>query len=318
MPDTNTEQEQVYELSDVDVLSVGLVMNGANREEFFLVKSADGTETPVADTPAPKPNLWERIKAFVKGAVEEEVEAQFPEDETPTTELGESETPVESPAKGTETSETTPTETASTPNTEYLKTEAGDDKTAGANAPEETPMAENTIVQEAEKGAQSPATVQMTLPPEVVAKLEELGALKAQVAEISDLKARVEKAEARAAAETEKAERQSYLEKATKYMALPVAATELADHLYKLAKASPDEAKWVESLLNAADNALVTAGIFKEFGTSTTPETATGLEKAQAMVTKGEAKDIAEALLKLTPAEQATLLNQSRSRAGKK
>src|SRR3990172_7872737 len=103
MPDTtniipgggDTKQEpwkdgtstQVYELSDVDVLSVGLVTNGANREEFFLVKSADGTETPPADTPAPKPNLWERIKAFVNRAVEAEVEAQFPaaagEDETP-------------------------------------------------------------------------------------------------------------------------------------------------------------------------------------------------------------------------------------------
>lgn len=300
MPDT-TETGQVYELSDVDVLSVGLVTRGANREEFFLVKSEDGT--PEEDIPAPKPNLWERIKAFVKGAVEAEVEAQFPEDEMP----GESEEEPGVVVPGP-TSEETPA----------TKTEAGDKESAGASAPEETPMAEETQVKETEKGAQPPATVKWELPPELMAQIAKIGALEAKAAKVDGLEAKLVQVEKERDAEKELREKQEYVEKAAGYIALPTKASELADHLYKLAKAAPEEAKWFEALLNAADNALVTAGIFKEYGTSTSPETMTALEKAENMVTKGEAKDIAEAMLKLTPAEQATILNESRARAGKK
>lgn len=85
---------------------------------------------------------------------------------------------------------------------------------------------------------------------------------------LEDAERRAEEAESIAKAEREARVRREFLEKARGYRALPVKAEEFARVLKGLFEKAPEEAKEIESLLQAADEALQKSALFREMGRS--------------------------------------------------
>ena len=236
-----------------------------------------GSEAAPAEKAEKKPTLWERIANFVRGTVYEELDkVAAPQAETQLA-VGK---PHDAERK------------AAAAATEPGATVAPKEETVD-NEKKEAPVAAAAV------------TALPALPPDVLQKL----------ARVDDLEARLVKAEKRAADEAEARERQVYLEKAQSFIAIGAKTNDLAEHLYLLAKADKAQAEWWEAVLQAADNALVQAGLFNEFGTSRVPETASVVEKVEAGINAG--KSAIEILKTIPRAEQEAYLAEIRRRAGK-
>lgn len=221
-----------YELSDVEVDTLGLVSHGANKEEFFLLKSDSGsTEESVLTE-----SVWRRIAATIRKAFSFEAE----------------------PATDPVNEEVAKDEPATEPTEPIISEPAADLTKSPAEQPpalETEPAAE--VVTTKRSNAMSDEISPAVPTESFVSKADH----DAVVQEVALLKSELAKAQ-------EEKERAVYLTKAQTYTSLPVSPSELADHLYWLAKTDADRYTWFESVIKALDNTMHDASIFVEKGTS--------------------------------------------------
>jgi len=275
-------QKADYELTDMQVQTVGLVPAGANlmNDGFILLKNQEVTgmtkdiqieEVVPEDAPDEVKGVIQMIKDGVakvlsQSVIEPEPEDTPPDDPEPVEKEGEPEPPVTPAAPD-------PPATDDTHLEKLLKAQ--------------TDRFEALLKQQ---------------------KIEFDGQVTKLETELAKANERAEKAEQYADTQTEQAERQAHVQKALAYKALPVGEANLGDLLYRLNKGLDEETfKEVEALLQAADKQAWTAGIFKEMGTARSPEQVTLESKVEKMV-KDEGISYADALLKLSPEEQMQLM----------
>ncbi len=267
--------EQINELTDVEVETLGLVTRGANREEFFLLKAAGDMmtcsmcdKTMAADKMTMvdgKPvcsdcvkaedetsedvvvkaqesavetatqNIWQRLVANIKKALTEPTFADEPLLENA---AKVSEAPVAKQVPTTELNAAVEPETIPVVVPELV---AKQESAPVTNTQTEAPMAEN----------------------ETIAK-----------ADFDALAVRLEKAEVELAKAQGEKERAVWLNKAQTYSYMPVASTDLAEQLQYLAKAAPTRAEWWMDVLKACDNMVHDSGLFVEKGTTIEAESA--------------------------------------------
>jgi len=269
-------------LSDVDVLSVGLVRKGANKKQYFLLKEDimpkdkdDNIEEVNIEEVVP--GLMDKIKAVVGKVVKSTVDEALADNED-----------ADDNDAGNEGAD----------DNDAGNEDAGDaDKDTGA-----------TVIEELKKahGGQL----------EAIGKQHEaqVATLQSKVDEIEkSLGDRIEKAEKEAEKKADELEKRAYLEKAAEFRALPAKVEELGEKLHAINKSvGKDEMDWLVSLLKAVDNQLGAAGIFSEIGTSKTPEEAKLYEKVEKAQSDGNP---AEALLAMPAAEQAQILDDMKKGA---
>jgi len=262
------------ELSDVQVDTLGLVTDGAAKETFFLLKSAEPQEGTDPEPVVPVVDEAALTKSVVTRLFEAIVGKRAPSS------LATEDAAEEAVEK--EVSESIPDEPEAELETETLKsdTDTGQDS--------EAPI---TGTKDVEKGVDSMSD-ETNVVDTRLADLEK--SLKAQQDREADLLARLEKAEQDARNERELREREVYVTKASNLGNFPVPSAELGEQLHWLSK--QDEAReqfWTE-LLKAIQNSLDDAALFVEKG-NVLPE-ADPIEKA---ITSGA--DIKQALQSLPP-----------------
>ena len=68
-------EDVIFELSDIEVETLGLVNQGANREEFFLMKNADGQDvlepTEATITDAITKTIWQKFTGLFQKAAQD-------------------------------------------------------------------------------------------------------------------------------------------------------------------------------------------------------------------------------------------------------
>lgn len=319
-------QEPTYELSDLEVVTLGLVSRAAvgiygDGENVFLVKDNKEEQVPdeltiedVTESSEVEQGLFKRFMAFLKSDKAEvskpdpkaiaqaarilsdggyevtaaELAGMFDgsdDEDDDEMEMGMGDKPnKKKPGGGKRTS---------------TRKEADEITEEGGTNPvtEPTTVTKSTVdeqVQAIEKAFEErlKATVE-TIEKKYEDKLAELSK------QVEDGKTEVEKA-------VEAREKREWLEKSNDFLALAVVPQEAADHLHAIAKAAPDHIEWLMAVLKAADHSLTEAGLFGEIGTSREAEETTPLVKAQ-KITQEKNIPLAEAMLQLSPAEQAEL-----------
>lgn len=330
--------EAVFELTDIEVETVGLVSAGAVGEDFFLTKKAGKvmTEEIVAVElldPESK-SFWEKMASFFKEQFAqlkaEMIEAQEEEEEEEPEEEEEKQEGTgrrregyhrtrgpeggASRARRGQVGETRPrppeggyTGRRTQPSPRRPKPVRKEDEFY-----EEVEM-EDTVVTEQQEVVERVMTTQPEVEDigDVITKIETALAEKYGV-EIKQLQTRLEKAEAEAQRVQEDTAEKEMIQKARDFSALPIRYDELGRRLYKLSKALvAEDFEWLTSLLNAVDKQLGAAGILNELGTSKTPDEL-ALEDRVEKVAKEKGIPYDQALLEMPEAEQKQLLAQMR------
>ena len=291
-----TEDSENTELKDVAVDTLGLVTHGANRERFFLLKSAEEIEeaNQMLETDQSQvkasvaKNIWRNLTLLFKREIEEEL-ADLPV-------LIENEHVVELPVV-----EKTAPEAEVTEEVEVAEEveSFGPTVESAMGAVIETLIKERTDMEDEKQVVVEKSALEV--------KLEALE--KAN----TDLQVRVEKAEQEAAQERDAKEYQVWLTKARDMYALPASPDTLAEQLHWLAKADATRAQWWEGHLVALTNQLRDSELFIEKGTSRAAQDGVLLiEKAQKLVDSGQMADLRTAILSLSRAEQEAYLNERR------
>jgi len=291
-----TEDSENTELKDVAVDTLGLVTHGANRERFFLLKSAEEIEeaNQMLETDQSQvkasvaKNIWRNLTLLFKREIEEEL-ADLPV-------LIEDEHVVELPVV-----EKTAPEAEVTEEVEVAEEVESFRPTveSAMGAVIETLIKERTDMEDEKQVVVEKSALEV--------KFEALE--KAN----TDLQVRVEKAEQEAAQERDAKEYQVWLTKARDMYALPASPDTLAEQLHWLAKADATRAQWWEGHLVALTNQLRDSELFIEKGTSRAAQDGVLLiEKAQKLVDSGQMADLRTAILSLSRAEQEAYLNERR------
>ena len=276
-----TEDSENTELKDVAVDTLGLVTHGANRERFFLLKSAKEIEeaNQMLETDQSQvkasvaKNIWRNLTLLFKREIEEEL-ADLPV-------LIEDEHVVELPVVEKTAPEAEVTEEVKV--AEEVES-FGPTVESAMGAVIETLIKERTDMEDEKQVVVEKSALEV--------KLEALE--KAN----TDLQVRVEKAEQEAAQERDAKEYQVWLTKARDMYALPASPDTLAEQLHWLAKADATRAQWWEGHLVALTNQLRDSELF--------------IEKAQKLVDSGQMADLRTAILSLSRAEQEAYLNERR------
>jgi len=260
-----------YELSEVDVDTLGLVSQGANREEFFLMKSEDIQDEPEVLSES----VWRKIaetirKAFATESIKADTEDKDKEDEGDKEEAvkdAAESTPAESTVPATESvplelAATEPVDEEPTIDAEKVATESTEtavEPTAPTATPEPAATTATPELIDTSKESSSMENTDNAMPTaeEYVSKADH----EAVVQEVAVLKAELAKAQ-------EEKERAIYKTAARSYTALPVSPDELADHMYWLAKTDKERYDWFESIIKAVDNTMHDANLFTEQGSS--------------------------------------------------
>ena len=281
-------QAEMFQLSDVDVLSVGLVQAGAVGEDFFLTKSDGGDnmadELEVIDTNDEK--FWNKVGKFIDEKLGKQEEAVTVEKETPVAESVETEAELSVTDKGDENM-------AEVVEKQDVEQEAETEITA--EVPEVTEHTETNL-------AAQLADIQKSLE----AKYED---------KIKGLEDKVVTLEKKNADTEEAVERRELVQKARDFMALPGKYPELGERFYTLKKSvEQEDFDWWMALLKAADEQLAMAGIFNERGTTLTPA---NIEVEEKLLKQAEEEKIPldEAMLKLSVEDQKSMLKVSRQEA---
>jgi len=291
-----TEDSENTELKDVVVDTLGLVTHGANREKFFLLKSAEEIEeaNQMLETDQSQvkasvaKNIWRNLTLLFKREIEEEL-ADLPV-------LIENEHVVELPVVEKTAPEAEVTEEVKVAE-EVESFRPTVESAMGAVI--ETLIKERTDMEDEKQVVVEKSALEV--------KFEALE--KAN----TDLQVRVEKAEQEAAQERDAKEYQVWLTKARDMYALPASPDTLAEQLHWLAKADATRAQWWEGHLVALTNQLRDSELFIEKGTSRAAQDGVLLiEKAQKLVDSGQMADLRTAILSLSRAEQEAYLNERR------
>jgi len=291
-----TEDSENTELKDVVVDTLGLVTHGANRERFFLLKSAEEIEeaNQMLETDQSQvkasvaKNIWQNLALLFKREIEKEL-ADLP---VPI----EDEHVVELPIVKKTAPEAEVTEEVEV--AEEVES-FGPTVESAMGAVIETLIKERTDMEDEKQVVVEKSALEV--------KFEALE--KAN----TDLQVRVEKAEQEAAQERDAKEYQVWLTKARDMYALPASPDTLAEQLHWLAKADATRAQWWEGHLVALTNQLRDSELFIEKGTSRAAQDGVLLiEKAQKLVDSGQMADLRTAILSLSRAEQEAYLNERR------
>lgn len=291
-----TEDSENTELKDVAVDTLGLVTHGANRERFFLLKSAEEIEeaNQMLETDQSQvkasvaKNIWRNLTLLFKREIEEEL-ADLPV-------LIENEHVVKLPVVEKTAPEAEVTEEVKV--AEEVES-FGPTVESAMGAVIETLIKERTDMEDEKQVVVEKSALEV--------KFEALE--KAN----TDLQVRVEKAEQEAAQERDAKEYQVWLTKARDMYALPASPDTLAEQLHWLAKADATRAQWWEGHLVALTNQLRDSELFIEKGTSRAAQDGVLLiEKAQKLVDSGQMADLRTAILSLSRAEQEAYLNERR------
>jgi len=291
-----TEDSENTELKDVAVDTLGLVTHGANRERFFLLKSAEEIEeaNQMLETDQSQvkasvaKNIWRNLTLLFKREIEEEL-ADLPV-------LIENEHVVKLPVVEKTAPEAEITEEVKV--AEEVES-FGPTVESAMGAVIETLIKERTDMEDEKQVVVEKSALEV--------KFEALE--KAN----TDLQVRVEKAEQEAAQERDAKEYQVWLTKARDMYALPASPDTLAEQLHWLAKADATRAQWWEGHLVALTNQLRDSELFIEKGTSRAAQDGVLLiEKAQKLVDSGQMADLRTAILSLSRAEQEAYLNERR------
>lgn len=241
--------EAENELTDLDILTVGLVGKAANQRKYLLLKSLEEQE-----------DGGETVKE------QEKVEKE---------ERGETEKP----------SALDEIKTMLTTFFQRTKEEAGDVAKVGDVAKAARAALEaldgvqdgegvKAVVAALTKlagGEPKEANVEKSASPDPRIEALEKAQDEARVA-LEKAAKRAEDAEKVAQHERDLREKSEYLEKAQGYAALPAKADELAEYLRWAHGADPEKAEYIEGLLKAADGAMIESGVFNEVGTSATAD----------------------------------------------
>lgn len=290
MPD-NDHNTVITELSDVQVETLGLVTQGANREEFFLLKS----DTTAENQTTPETNLWTRFLKLFQKTVDTEM-----------AELAKTEAEVPEPA--TETPE--PEVVLAEPAPDGITIPEGEITEPTSSAPmtvaEVTPELPAPVVEpEPEVEASEPQTSNLE------ATMEDT--VEKAATELEGRLAELEKANAALVAEVEKAreerDRETYIAKANSFAAIPVAPVELGEQLHALAKWDAKRLSFWTDLLKSIDALAADAELFIEKGTAFTPE------QPDALAVIAKADDPKAEILKLSRKDAEAYLRSVRSRA---
>ena len=295
---TKAEEAAIFALADIEVDTLGLVSRGANREEFFLMKNA--TEgTPAAETndaavaATVTQTIWQRlINLFQKAALHVESE----DDDA-----------------ATATGLVATTDAAAA--TSDSESESEDDDEAEAEA--EAVMTKTDVVAEPasapeiikEEARVDPETIEIAEPIVTIKTEDVMAEENISKAEYETIAKRLEVAEVELAKARAEKEQQVWLTKAAGFGYLPVAQTELAAHLYNLAKLDEAEAQWVVDVLKAVDNMVTDSGMFVEKGHN--------LPEVDAVTKAMQAADPKAALLGLPKAQAEAYLSAVRGRIRK-
>lgn len=291
---TDEADSVVYELTDITVDTLGLVSQGANGEEFFLVKAADGATAfePELEQRVTT-NIWQRLKTLFQKA-----------------------------ASGVNADTiTAPTMTSSEPSAD---TTVLDGVTTDIVV---TDSVAKTVATSVETLAIAPmaevVTTAPTTTPVVIDVIKDLTAMETmtnttnldggtpmadEVINKSDydaLAVRLEKAEQALLKAQDEKERQAWVIKAQSYNALPAEVTELAEQLHALAKWDTNRVTYWVNLLKAVDALARDANLFTETGSAVQPTSAI----AKALT----AADPTAALLALSKADQLAYLADKRA-----
>lgn len=126
--------------------------------------------------------------------------------------------------------------------------------------------------------------------------------------EVEALKTQADEAKTEVAKAVEAREEREWIEKAGGMtLALGADQKELGKHLHVIAQTAPAETvEYIVAVLKAADHTLTESNLFSEFGSSQVPAEMDVLQKAQKLA-KEKGISLADALLELSPAEQAEL-----------
>lgn len=325
--DEDTELQE-FTLSDLDVMTVGLVERGAvslddtgGGKNFFLLKSeansmADDLKIEMVEKDDSDSSLFAKFEAWLK-----EVIAKAKAKKMDTKAVAQAAQVLQGGGYDVQPSD------LAEMLADYAEEEMEEDEVEMEDKKAMTKTNDENVEKAAVETSQPVAEIVTTAALEAVqkahldaiekahqAKIEALEKAMAEKYEtqLTALSERVEKAEQERLAAIEKRERREYLEKAMTYRALPgTSYTDLGDMLYTLAKSveQTEFEKWA-ALLKAVDAQLGAAGIFAEMGTARTPEQAT-LEDKIAKANQ-ELKDPAAALLALSETEQYELLKSMR------
>lgn len=223
--------DEIYELKDVQVDTLGLVSRGANGEDFFLLKTEDtnaeiagGDEVQASDQSEMEEKvtktIWQKLIDLFKQEIVEIEESQQVPDEVEVVNTDKQETEIIQE--------------------EVVQEEVMEEEKSVAVEEEETQKGEDTMPTE-----------------ELISKAD-------------FEKAQSEIAELKKALEDEKVEKAKlgWISKASEFGYVPVSSKELAEHLYNLAKYDSKEADWLVDLLKSYDAMLEDSGLFAEKGTN--------------------------------------------------
>jgi len=281
--------EVIFELSDVEVETLGLVNRGANREEFFLMKNAEdqNIESELAISDAITKTVWQRIMGLFQKAAQDVVPNAMldTEDET--------EEETEDMEKDTAKESTLTSKTAL--------------------ADPEPVAPEAVIVATAKEDIVTPETV-ITEPVITVVKedhMEENVMAENEIskADYEAIAKRLELAETELAKARDEKEQQVWLTKAAGFTYLPIAQAELAGKLYTIAKLDAGLAEWVAEVFKAVDNMVADSGMFVEKGHN--------IPEVDAVTKAMQAADPKAALLGLPKQEAEAYLAAVRARGRK-
>lgn len=276
----------IYQVEDAEVLTVGLVPQGANQEEFFLIKSADGGGE-MTDEPRPINSEIPQGEALLQAILATIQKAEATPQEIATKML--------EAVKGM----TIPADLKWVMRVlESLA--AGKKPEYGYPYPHSTPMKKEAAVEE------TPTMPEPTpVSPELLAKIEMLEKARDQ------LQARLEKAEQEAAIERAERRLVELVKQAETWKALPLQPRRVAELLAWIEKQDDGAPRAAEltDLLGTVDRTLATSQIFKEFGSSALPKERSLLEEAEKLA-KAEGIPIDEAILRVPAQLQEGYLSQ--------
>ena len=291
-----TEEEEVFELFDIEVDTVGLVERGAVDEEFFVLKG----ETNMVDKEEP---------------TQEKTEKSWLE------QLGEKQAVrlIMKAVKSLVVEEQEQVEKQTPPKDKEVESMTVEKEDIQVNAQPQVDI-EAELSKALEKAQEKMTTEMEAKEAELTKVFEEKQTALTEAVEKANANAAL--FAANAAQEREQRQRREFIEKAKDYDSLPIGADELGNYLYEVSKwdegANVELAKskdhkpednqgnleFLNALLKAANEQIKESKFYAEAGSSHIPEPEKGgiVEKAQALMKENEGMTLDEAMLQL-PAE---------------
>jgi len=277
------DEKQKFELSDVDVETLGLVFAGANREDFFMVKSAE------ASTNDSENDSEDEDKKKECDEMQEADKSEVGKDSKKLSDLGRRFVELivntakeillqeKSPASVVEASTETVDNNTVASEAEIIESAKEEEVTETIKETMSEPVTESDVVEATEKATIAEVTVEVT---ELSKESNMSEENQVDVEKYNDLVSRLEKAEQALVIAKEEKERSEFISKARSLSALPLSPGELADHMYWLSKTDQARYEWFAAVMQTMDNHLVDNQLWLEKGVNYAAEATDAVTKA--------------------------------------